>query len=682
MIIGIDTETHRLRRGYATPRLVCMSVATDTPLPLPGVRRTYDDGVLGYLLDRPTTAVVAPVLFSEPDTHIVAHNAAFDLRVLAAHVPGLLRTIMDAIDDGRVWDTRIRAKLLALSVGELRMRVAHDGKLRPAAFDLATLVGRYFGADIRASKQHDAWRLRYHELDGVPLESWPDSAVDYAIEDAVWTYRILRVQVTEAEELDRHAPAPIQETAGPASSPPRLCGEVREVQADLALQLAGSWGLRCDPDAVTRTIQDWTRRSLEGRQLGEQAGWIRRKGRDKGKPGTVNKAVLQARVTRAYTDAGRDVPMTAPSATYPHGQVRTAEEVLRESGDPDLEAYAESLSATGWLAKYAPILRAGTEGPVTYSPNSLVSTGRTSIKDPPMQQPPRSGGFRECFVPREGMLFAAADYATIELRALAQIHLWLDLGDTMARALRAGQDLHVLMAVDILRAEGHDTPSGEWSYDLAVRCLEGEHGPSWRKTVKEYRQLAKAANFGLPGGLGPARFAQYAHAAYGVVLDETRAAELRDIWYGRWPEMRGYFAWIQRQLGHRESFTARQFVSGRIRGGCGYTDGANTYFQGLVADGFKATSWRIARETYVDRGTALYGSRMVLPLHDEFVLEVPEDGAAEAAERLVEVMVSTMAEHIPDVPIVAEPALMRRWHKGAETVRDTEGRLAVWEPGV
>ena len=71
---------------------------------------------------------------------------------------------------------------------------------------------------------------------------------------------------------------------------------------------------------------------------------------------------------------------------------------------------------------------------------------------------------------------------------------------------------------------------------------------------------------------------------------------------------------------------------------------------------------------------------MIVP-HDEIIAEVPEHRAHEAAERLAAVMHDTAAANCPDVPIVVEPALMRRWYKGAKTTRDGAGRLVVWEGG-
>jgi hypothetical protein len=75
---------------------------------------------------------------------------------------------------------------------------------------------------------------------------------------------------------------------------------------------------------------------------------------------------------------------------------------------------------------------------------------------------------------------------------------------------------------------------------------------------------------------------------------------------------------------------------------------------------------------------------MVAFIHDEFVLEVPEalHLAQAAVSRLVDVMVRGMAIYVPDVPIKAEPTLMRRWYKEADPVWDEQGNLLVWEPKI
>ena len=54
------------------------------------------------------------------------------------------------------------------------------------------------------------------------------------------------------------------------------------------------------------------------------------------------------------------------------------------------------------------------------------------------------------------------------------------------------------------------------------------------------------------------------------------------------------------------------------------------------------------------------------------------DGAPEAAEELARVMCAGAAEVIPDIPVKAEPCVMRYWSKNAETLRDDKGRLQAW----
>src|SRR5262249_45119130 len=107
-------------------------------------------------------------------------------------------------------------------------------------------------------------------------------------------------------------------------------------------------------------------------------------------------------------------------------------------------------------------------------------------------------------------------------------------------------------------------------------------------------------------------------------------------------------------------------------------DGANTLFQGLLADGAKRALWYVSREMYTDKASPLYGSRVNVFFHDEVFSEMPEDLAPAAGVRQAELMVQGLKEYVPDVHVVCEPALMRRWSKAAETVF-VDGKLAVWE---
>ena len=72
---------------------------------------------------------------------------------------------------------------------------------------------------------------------------------------------------------------------------------------------------------------------------------------------------------------------------------------------------------------------------------------------------------------------------------------------------------------------------------------------------------------------------------------------------------------------------------------------------------------------------------MVNFLHDEIMLEVPEERGHEAATQLAEIMVHEFNCFVPDVPVQASPQLMCCWSKNAKPVYDAQGRLVPWQLG-
>jgi hypothetical protein len=111
--------------------------------------------------------------------------------------------------------------------------------------------------------------------------------------------------------------------------------------------------------------------------------------------------------------------------------------------------------------------------------------------------------------------------------------------------------------------------------------------------------------------------------------------------------------------------------TGRLRGGVTFTQSCNTPFSGLAADGAKLAMYNLHQ----------IGFRLVAFIHDEIVVEVPEDGDLDADARLVDqVMCESMQEVTGDIPIKCECCLSRRWSKGAAPVYDERGKLCIWEP--
>jgi len=100
----------------------------------------------------------------------------------------------------------------------------------------------------------------------------------------------------------------------------------------------------------------------------------------------------------------------------------------------------------------------------------------------------------------------------------------------------------------------------------------------------------------------------------------------------------------------------------------------------MAADAAKDALFAVARECYVTPSSPLYGSRPLVFVHDEIIIESPDERAPEAALRLSELMCEAMNGVAPDVPSAATPALCKRWLKGAEPVYDEAGRLKPWEP--
>jgi hypothetical protein len=644
-MIAFDTETHAFQQGMIAPRMVCGSFAREAEEPV--------------LLSRRDTLDFVEQLLVESDEHIVAHNVAFDMGVVAAERPHLLPHIFRAYETGRVRCTLVRETLIAIARGQLK--VDEDGKRM--LFSLAAVVQRRFHVDISESKKDPrAWRARYGELDGVPLEAWPVEAKTYAIDDARWHLRVFLDQA--------------QECAVAAEEP--LPNESEQCRAAFALHLMGVWGVRTDAAAVSALDARLRAHIEEAHEKLKQSMLLKPRSTRKRSSGLIevtwskDSALIRQKVVDGFTAQGLAVPHTPPTARFPAGQIKVDAETLIASGDSDLAVIADVSEDEKVLSTYVPALWPGVTVPICARWNVLVGTGRTSCDHPNWQNPPRGGGVRECVVPRPGRLFLSADYSTIELCAWAQVCLDLLGYSDMAEALRAGRDLHLDMAVSILEAAGETTTYD----DLVLRRQQGD------PTVKENRQLAKAANFGLPGGLGANTFCAFAWATYQLRIPLSRAQQIKQIWLRKWREATAYFAHISSLQGYDERIRLVQLRSGRVRAGCTFTSAANSFFQGLAADGAKEALWSIQRACYTNEADALFGCRPVLFLHDEFILEVPEDpDEAHAANvSLLKHMIEGMQTFIPDVPIKAEPALMRRWYKDAGAVYDTRGRLTVWEP--
>jgi len=557
------------------------------------------------------------------DADLVFHNAQYDLLVLAeaSALAGvdIMPDIVDALGAGRILDTMLREQLIAIATDQLR--TAKRGH-----FTLAGLAQRYLDHTM-IGKGPDDWRLRYHLLDGVPVDQWPDAASEYARLDAELTWRVCEAQGGAVPD------------------------EVTQVRASVAFALMAAWGVRTDPARVAALDDRVAAAVADAQSVGVAAGFIRDTSgvaaadpdAKRGKVGSKSMAALRALVVAHHPNP----PRTAK------GAVSTSRDTLLATGHKGLMSYARAGTELTLARTYLPILR-DAAGPITSRPHTLVASGRASWRQPNWTNPPRSGGFRECIVPRPGHVFVTADFGAAEFRALGQICLWEGFGRTIVDAFIAGIDVHLDFAADLLGL----------TYGAAVAALANDD-----QRVADARQLAKAANFGFPGGMGAARFMQACHAQ-GIDIDLPRAYQLSQAFRRKWPEVQHYFRWNGDRCNAADTVTTRQYVSGRVRGGLTYCNLCNTHFQGLVADGAKAAAWDLTKAVRGDG--PLRGCRPVLYLHDELIIEAPVGDArgldaralAEVAAALSDVMVTAMSRYMPDVPVEAEAAAMLRWRKG------------------
>lgn len=642
--IAFDCETHLIQPGLAAPPLVCLS---------------WHDGHRSGLLRGTGALDWYARQLADPDVLLVGCNVVFDLGVLCAAWPELVEPTFAAIEAGRVSSIDIREALMDIARGELSDE--DDGSGR--RYSLALLVKRHLGEDISADKGADGWRLRYAQLEHLPLSEWPKEAVDYPLRDASLTFDVWQAQskASALEDILRQ----------------NLTDEPRQVRAAWALRLASMWGLRVSPSRYAALKSGVDAEFARAREEFARHGIFRRNG-------TKDTAKLGELVSAAY--GGK--PPLAPS-----GKVATDRDTLLESGDPVLVALGKSGRNDKLRSTYLPMLERGLEVPWNPSFNVLVATGRVSSD---AQQFPQNGGIRECFEPRPGHVFCSVDYGGLELRTMSQRAIWSVGFSRMAEALNAGKDVHTLAAASFLRV----------SYEALLPRVKAKE-----KEATSYRALAKVFNFGKGGGLGAGGMAYNAREKDGVrfclLLGRAEkcgtrtqdvfakgkskkvcsvcvavAKELGDAWLEAWPEQAELFAMAARLAQGDATVAVEVPGSRRVRGQCRYTQWLNTPFQGLGGDLAKDATWRVSREMYVDRKSPLYGSRLVLMVHDELIAELSEARAPEAAERMAHLMREAAREWLPDLgpSIEAEPAISRTLSKSMATKRDDAGRLKLWEP--
>ncbi len=263
-------------------------------------------------------------------------------------------------------------------------------------------------------------------------------------------------------------------------------------------------------------------------------------------------------------------------------------------------------------------------------------TGRLSSSDPNLQNIPirREQGrrVRDAFIAAPGHRLIGADYSQVELRVLAHVS-----GDEVLRqAFHEDQDIHAATAAAV-----HNIPP--------------------EQVTQTQRSFAKAVNFGLLYGMGAFRLARDSE------LTLPEAELFIETYFKRFPRVRGYLEGTKQQaieqghvetlLGRRRYFPALQNPgAGRQDQSRAEREAVNMPIQGTAADIIKIAMIRL-HQALKDRGL---GAEMILQVHDELVLEVPEDEADQTVVLVKEVMENA---YPMDVPLRVDVSVGQDWGK-------------------
>jgi len=267
----------------------------------------------------------------------------------------------------------------------------------------------------------------------------------------------------------------------------------------------------------------------------------------------------------------------------------------------------------------------------TYSQATAV-TGRLASNDPNLQnipiRTPQGRRIREAFIAPPGSKIISADYSQIELRIMA--HLSGDKG--LLHAFEHGHDVHQATAAEVF-------------------------GVPLEKVSKDERRVAKIINFGLIYGMSAFGLAQ------NLGLERATAQAYIESYFNRYPGVKGFMdktREMARSLGYVETVFGRRLRLPEIQSGSpARRQGAeraaiNAPMQGTAADLIKMAM--VAVQNWLEENKL--ASKLIMQVHDELVLEVP-DKELEAVKEKVRELMQNVARL--EVPLIVDVGVGANW---------------------
>ncbi|MFM2056894.1 MAG: polymerase [Pseudomonadota bacterium] len=265
---------------------------------------------------------------------------------------------------------------------------------------------------------------------------------------------------------------------------------------------------------------------------------------------------------------------------------------------------------------------------------AVAVTGRLASNEPNLQNIPirtaEGRRVREAFIAPPGCQLVSADYSQIELRIMAHLS-----GDAnLTRAFAEGLDVHRATAAEIFGITPDEVSS-------------------------EQRRYAKTINFGLIYGMGAFGLAQ------SLGIENKAAKDYIERYFARYPDVKRYMDDTRAAAlsqGYVETLFGRRIELPDIRGGNGprragaERQAINAPMQGTAADLIKLAMLAVQQALDAE-GRA---SRIIMQVHDELVLEVPEAELAWALEAIPRLMAGVASL---SVPLLAEVGVGANWEE-------------------
>jgi DNA polymerase-1 len=265
---------------------------------------------------------------------------------------------------------------------------------------------------------------------------------------------------------------------------------------------------------------------------------------------------------------------------------------------------------------------------------TVASTGRLSTSNPNLQSIPirteLGRSIRSAFVAESGWKLLSADYSQVELRILAQVSGERKLREAFLR----GDDIHALTAAEVL-------------------------GKDQATLTKDERNRAKAVNFGIIYGISAFGLSEQ------LEIPREEAAAYIEAYLARFPNVQDFIqrtveqaerdGFVRTLLGRRRPIPELR-ASNRQTRSLGERLAVNSVMQGTAADVIKLAMVGIHRRLRAEGRAA----RLVLQVHDELLLEVPEAEVSAVRELVREEMCGAFAL---DPPLVVDIGVGEDWNE-------------------